>query len=107
MSGAGGARRIVVEVAYAEPARQFLRRVELDEGASVAAAIAASSVAEECAIDAEALAVGIWSKPATRETRLRDGDRVELYRPLKADPKEARRLRAREAGDRRVRRDQP
>jgi len=107
MSGAGGTRRIVVEVAYAEPARQFLRRLELDEGASVAAAIAASGIARDCAIDTEALAVGIWSKPVTRETRLRDGDRVELYRPLKADPKETRRLRAREAGDRRVRRDQP
>lgn len=107
MSGAGGTRRIVVEVAYAEPARQFLRQVELDEGATVAAAIAASGVAQDCSIDADALAAGIWSKPAARETRLRDGDRVELYRPLKADPKEARRLRAREAGDRRVRRDQP
>lgn len=89
--------RIFVEVAYAEPSRQFLRRVELDAGATVDHAIEASGVAVACAIDPSSLACGIWSKPVQRTTLLHDGDRVELYRPLKADPKESRRRRAERA----------
>jgi len=85
---------IVVELAYAEPLRQFLRRFELPAGATVADAIAASGVEQSFGIDAGALGAGIWSKPVTRDAALRDGDRVELYRPLRADPKEARRRRA-------------
>lgn len=85
---------ISVEVAYAEPARQFLRRIVVAAGSTVAEAIAASGLADEFGIDAAALDAGIWSRMVTRETVLRDGDRIELYRPLKADPKEARRLRA-------------
>jgi putative ubiquitin-RnfH superfamily antitoxin RatB of RatAB toxin-antitoxin module len=96
---------ISVEVAYAEPDRQFLRRVDLAVGATVAEAIAASAVENEFAIDAGALGVGIWSKPVARDATLKDGDRVELYRLLKADPKEARRQRARRASGKR--RDQP
>jgi putative ubiquitin-RnfH superfamily antitoxin RatB of RatAB toxin-antitoxin module len=86
--------RIRVEVVYAEPERQFLRRVELAAGASVADAIAASGIEREAGIDAASMAIGIWSKPIAATTLLRDGDRVELYRPLKADPKESRRRRA-------------
>ncbi|MBO9662603.1 RnfH family protein [Dokdonella sp.] len=88
---------IAVEVAYAEPQRQFLRRVELRSGATVADAIHASEVERECAIDPAALAIGIWSKAVDRGALLRDGDRVELYRPLQVDPKEARRRRAERA----------
>lgn len=83
-----------VEVAYAEASRQFLKRVELAAGATVADAIEASGIAREFGIDAAALDVGIWSRPAARDRALRDGDRVELYRPLRIDPKEARRRRA-------------
>ena len=86
--------RVRVEVAYAEAVRQFLRSVELPAGATVADAIAASGVEREFGIDAAALAVGIWSRPAARDVRLGEGDRVELYRALKADPKESRRRRA-------------
>lgn len=90
----GDERRIAVEVAYAEPARQFLRALHLPSGSTVADAIAAADVERECRIDAAALEVGVWSRRATLHTRLRDGDRVELYRPLRIDPKDARRLRA-------------
>lgn len=86
--------RIRVEVACAEPERQFLRRVELPVGATVADAIEASGLEREWAIDAGLLAVGIWSKAVARDACPRDGDRIELYRPLKVDPKEARRRRA-------------
>jgi uncharacterized protein len=88
------AETIEVEVAYAEPSRQFLRRVSLRAGATVADAIAASGVEREFGIDASSLAAGIWSKPVARDAKVADGDRVEIYRPLLADPKEARRRRA-------------
>ncbi|NCT66353.1 MAG: RnfH family protein [Rhodanobacteraceae bacterium] len=98
-----GAKRISLEVAYAEPDRQFLRRLELAEGATVADAIAASGLQREFALDTDALAVGIWSKAVARDARLHEGDRVELYRPLKIDPKEARRRRAERSALRRGR----
>ena len=88
------AESIDIEVAYAEPSRQFLRRVSLDAGATVADAIVASGVEREFGIDATVLTVGIWSKPVSRDTQLEAGDRVEIYRALVADPKEARRRRA-------------
>lgn len=88
------AETIDVEIAYAEPGRQFLRRITLDAGATITDAIAASGVGAELGIDTSSLAAGIWSKPKPRDTPLSDGDRVELYRPLLADPKEARRRRA-------------
>lgn len=85
---------IKVEVAYAEPARQFLRQVSLPAGATVADAVAACGIDREYGIDAAALEAGIWSKRVRRDSVLADGDRVELYRGLRIDPKEARRLRA-------------
>jgi hypothetical protein len=88
------AETIEVEVAYAEPERQFLRRITLPIGATVADAIAASGFESAFGIDTSGLATGIWSKIAARDTRLSDGDRVEIYRPLVVDPKEARRRRA-------------
>jgi len=88
------ADRIDVEVAYAEPGRQFLRRLQLPVGATVAEAIAASGLATEFGIDVAPLVAGIWSRAVPLDRVLDDGDRVELYRPLKADPKESRRRRA-------------
>lgn len=98
---------IRIEVAYAEPDRQFLRRLELAVGASVAQAIDASGLAREFAIDTATLVAGVWSKVISRDALLHDGDRVELYRPLNADPKDARRKRAERASVRRVRGNQP
>lgn len=83
-----------IEVAYAESQRQFLRRIALPSGATVADAIAASGLEAEFGIDASNLAVGIWSKVVARDTPLNDGDRVEVYRLLTVDSKEARRRRA-------------
>lgn len=98
---------INIEVAYAEPERQFLRRLEMGLGATVAQAIDASDLAREFSIDTANLATGVWAKAIARDAALRDGDRIELYRPLKADPKEARRRRAERASGRRTSRDQP
>jgi uncharacterized protein len=86
--------KLRIEVAYAEVQRQFLRAIELPAGATVADAIRVSEVESECHIDATGLRLGVWSKPTDPACVLSDGDRVELYRPLKIDPKEARRRRA-------------
>ncbi|RYD17005.1 MAG: RnfH family protein [Lysobacteraceae bacterium] len=83
-----------VELAYAEADRQFLRRFSVPQGACVADAIRTSGIEGALGIDATRLDAGIWSRPVARDVPLREGDRVELYRPLKADPKESRRRRA-------------
>ncbi|HBK45253.1 MAG TPA: RnfH family protein [Xanthomonadaceae bacterium] len=80
-----------VEVVMAWPERFVSRVLELAEGACVADAVAAAAL--DAGAESRALAVhGILVRP---EQALRDGDRVELLRPLLADPKEARRRRAR------------
>jgi len=85
-----------VSVAVALPGRQEVIELELPRGASVADAIAAARLAERFpGVDFSAMLPGVWSRAADARTRLRDGDRVELYRALKADPKQQRRNRAR------------
>ena len=87
--------RLAISVIYAEAGRAFEVALRLPAGATVADAIAKSGVREvRPDIEIRADRLGIFSHRATFETRLRDGDRVEIYRPLKVDPKEARRLRA-------------
>jgi len=90
------ADRIRVEVAYVDGSCQFLREIELPAGATLGEAITASGLAELTGVDAAALDSGVWSIRAPRERVLEDGDRVELYRPLRIDPMEARRARARD-----------
>jgi putative ubiquitin-RnfH superfamily antitoxin RatB of RatAB toxin-antitoxin module len=86
---------IRVEVVYALPERQALVSVELPAGSTVAAAIEASGVREQFpGMEIDPASVGIFSRKVTLDRVLQDGDRVEIYRPLKADPKEARRQRA-------------
>lgn len=84
-----------VSVALALPERQEVVELELPVGATVADAVAAARLSERFpGIDAAALATGVWSRPRPAGTVLRDGDRVELYRPLQADAKAQRRARA-------------
>lgn len=91
--------KITVEVAYALPAKQYLQRVKLDEGATVEEAIRASGLLElRSDIDLSKNKVGIYSRPIKLADVVSDGDRVEIYRPLIADPKELRRQRAEKAG---------
>jgi uncharacterized protein len=85
---------IAVEVVYALADRQVLRRLSLPAGSSVADAVRASGLPGEFPeIDPDL--VGIYGRRVEPDAVLRDRDRVELYRPLSADPKEARRKRAR------------
>ena len=89
--------KIAVEVVYALPEKQYLQRVMLDEGATVEAAIRASGILElRSDIDLAKNKVGIYSRPVKLGDVLKEGDRVEIYRPLIADPKELRRQRRRE-----------
>jgi putative ubiquitin-RnfH superfamily antitoxin RatB of RatAB toxin-antitoxin module len=84
-----------VQVCYAKQDTQFLRELTLADGSSVRDAIECSGVllwAPE--LDPLLAKVGVFGKLKTLDTRLRDGDRVEVYRPLLADPKESRRKRA-------------
>ena len=86
-----------VSVAWAGPVAQREIALELPEPASVQMAIdaARASVPEIAPVAANAVAVGVWGKVRARDYLLRDGDRVELYRALEADPKDARRANAR------------
>jgi len=85
-----------VALALALPSRQEVVDLDLPEGASVADALAAADLAARFPeIDVAGLDAGVWGVRVPREAVLREGDRVELYRPLSADPKEMRRRRAR------------
>jgi putative ubiquitin-RnfH superfamily antitoxin RatB of RatAB toxin-antitoxin module len=87
---------IRVSVAVALPDRQDVSEHELEDDSTVAQAIERAAVAARYPqLDLATVKVGIWSRPCQRDARLRDGDRVEIYRPLQADPKEMRRERAR------------
>ncbi|MGO4327824.1 RnfH family protein [Cupriavidus sp. 2TAF22] len=83
-----------VSVCYARPEGAFLREIEVAPGTSVIGAIGASGLLQACPeVDPATLRVGIFSKLKTPDTVVRDGDRIEVYRPLVADPKSARRKR--------------
>ena len=89
---------IHVEVAYALRERQALVAVEVEEDATIEEAIQRSGILEAFPeIDLQRAKVGIFGRPVTLDERMRDGDRVEIYRPLIADPKEVRRKRAQRA----------
>ena len=84
-----------VEVAYGRPERQALVSVSLPAGSTLLDAIEASGILRQFPeIDLRVNKVGVWGRLASLDTPLRPGDRVEIYRPLLADPKEVRRLRA-------------
>ena len=91
------AETIYVEVVYARPERQEIASISLPEGSTVEQAIAASGLlAKHPEIDLTKNKLGIYAKLAKPDTALRDRDRVEIYRPLIADPKEVRKQRAAE-----------
>jgi len=88
---------IHVEVVYALPDKQDVVPLELPAGSTLQQAVLASGLtAKYPAIDPVAGKFGIYSKLAKPDTALRDRDRVEIYRPLIADPKEVRKQRAAE-----------
>ena len=85
---------IAVTVVWATPAAQDLVSLALPDGATVAEAVARSALAETHRIDLAATRFGIRGRLVPASTVLADGDRVDICRPLIADPKDARRARA-------------
>ena len=93
-----------VTLAVALPDRQEVIELELAPGATVGDAIAAAELRRRFpGVDFASMRTGIWSREAHAGARLRDGDRVELYRGLKADPKDMRRKRAKASSSSRSR----
>ncbi|MDH5612265.1 MAG: RnfH family protein [Gammaproteobacteria bacterium] len=90
-------KTINIEVAYAEPDKQLILPVNVDLGTTVGGAIVQSGIMMKFPdLDIENSKVGIFGKAVAMTTVLQDADRVEIYRPLIADPKEVRRKRAEE-----------
>lgn len=88
---------IEVEVVYALPERQALVAIALPAGATAGDAIEQSGIARQFPEqDLAACQLGIWGRLADRDQLLEDGDRVEVYRTLEIDPREARRKLAAE-----------
>jgi putative ubiquitin-RnfH superfamily antitoxin RatB of RatAB toxin-antitoxin module len=88
------AEPLQVEVVYCpQPGQVDQVRLRLAAGATLADAVQASGLLQRHALVAEGLRVGIWGKLREAGTLLRARDRIEIYRPLTVDPKEARRLR--------------
>ena len=85
---------ISVEVAYATPKNQLIVKLDVQPGTTVAEAIEASSIRRKFPQIENEPVVGIFSRKVTLDHALSNGDRVEIYRPLMADPKETRRAKA-------------
>ena len=88
------AEMLHVSLCCATPQMELLREFEVAPGTTIEAAIAASGVLAELGLDLATTPVGIYGKKKPPDTVLREHDRIELYRPLVADPKDSRRRRA-------------
>jgi len=89
------ANKIAVEVAYALPDSQVIIPVKVDMSMTIEEIIHHSGILETYPdIDLQTNKVGVFGKLAKLSSTLREGDRIEIYRPLIADPKEVRRQRA-------------
>ena len=89
--------QINIEIAYALPERYYLKSFQFDEGITVQTAIMQSGILSQFPeIDLSTNKIGVFSRPIKLTDVLKEGDRIEIYRPLLADPKEIRRKRAAE-----------
>jgi putative ubiquitin-RnfH superfamily antitoxin RatB of RatAB toxin-antitoxin module len=89
--------KIDIEVVYALPAKQTLLRQQVAAGTTVLEAVRVSGILEmHPEIDIATSKLGVFGKLVKPDTVLREKDRIEIYRPLIADPKEVRRKRAEE-----------
>ncbi len=89
---------IRVEIVYAEPPRSVVKSLSVAPDAVIADVLRAAAADQDFqGVDLANAAVGIFGKVAPRDQRLKDGDRIEIYRPLLEEPKLARRTRAKQA----------
>lgn len=92
------AEQLTVEVAYALPTQQSLLTLAVLSGSSVQQVIEQSGILQQYPeINLFEQKVGVWSRLVKLDEHVKDGDRVEIYRPLIADPKDLRRRRAEKA----------
>ena len=90
--------KIQIEVVFGLPKKQVLLNLSVEEGTTVEQAIVVSGMLTEFSeIDLSTNKVGIWNKAAKLTDILADLDRIEIYRPMIADPKEVRKRRAAKA----------
>jgi len=90
--------QLQIEIAYAEPQRVILKVYGLAPGARVADALRLAALDPDfTGVDLADSPFGIFGKVVPADQALKDGDRIEIYRPLGEDPKTARRLRAKQA----------
>jgi len=93
-----------VQICYAKAELQILHDITVPAGTTLQDAILQSDILkQEAQIDLTVCYVGIYGKLKPFETILRDHDRIEIYRPLTADPKESRRTRVLKKGDKKAR----
>jgi putative ubiquitin-RnfH superfamily antitoxin RatB of RatAB toxin-antitoxin module len=89
---------IRVEIVYAQPQRSIAKSLSLPPGALIADALKLAAQADDFQdVDLGSATVGIFGQVASRDRPLKDGDRIEIYRPLLEEPKLARRTRAKKA----------
>ena len=92
------AEQIKIEVVYGTSQKQELLALSVDEGTTIEAAIKSSGIMDIFQeIDLTKNKVGVWNRTAKLTDTLEDLDRIEIYRPLIADPKEVRKRRAEKA----------
>ncbi|TLU64836.1 RnfH family protein [Thalassotalea litorea] len=92
------AEQLLIEVVYALPDKQILLSLHVEESSTIEQAIVASGMIQQYPqIDLQVNKVGVWNKAAKLTDLVEDGDRIEIYRPLIADPKEVRKRRAEKA----------
>jgi len=99
MGGKGICIEIRIAIVYAEPQHSIIKSFTLAQGSSVLDALhAAASDADLSKVLLENSPLGIFGRPARKDQLLADGDRLEIYRPLKLEPKQARRMRLSKSG---------
>ena len=92
------AEQLTVEVAYALPQQQSLLTLSVLPGSTVLQVIEQSGILQQYPdIDLSQQKIGVWSRPVKPDELVQEGDRIEIYRPLIADPKDLRRRRAEKA----------
>jgi len=86
---------IHIQVCYATPLREYFRDLVVEQGTTIEQAIGLSGILQDIpGIDLATQPVGLFGKKRPLDTVLRERDRIEIYRPLVADPKDSRRKRA-------------
>lgn len=89
---------INIEIVFALPTKATILNIEVMPDTTAEQAVIQSGIIEKCPeIDATALTLGVWNRTVKLNHKLKEGDRIEIYRPLIADPKDARRKRAEKA----------